>query len=68
MIGDNSFEAAAVSARATSTIRVHIRWAIPDDGRIPIIEPFLPPTVDGSMPATVYLTDLNLLVNVLASS
>jgi len=49
-------------ARA-GTILAHIRAAIPDDGRLLIIEPVLPDVVDGSLPATMYLGDLNMLVN-----
>lgn len=36
---------------------------IPDHGRLLIIEPVLPETVDGTIPSTIYLSDLNMLVN-----
>jgi len=49
-------------ARA-GTILAHIRAVIPDAGRLLIIEPVLPDIADGSLPATVYLGDLNLLVS-----
>lgn len=45
------------------TILAHIRRVIPDHGRLLIIEPVLPEVVDGSLPATMYLGDLNMLVN-----
>jgi hypothetical protein len=46
------------------TILGHVRGVIPDDGRLLIIERVLPPTVDGTLPAQTYLSDLNMLVNV----
>lgn len=49
---------------ANTTILSHIRRRIGDDGRVLIIEPVLPDRVDGSLPATMYLSDLNMLVNV----
>lgn len=42
----------------------HCRQVIPDHGRLLIIEPVLPDVVNGSIPATMYLSDLNMLVNV----
>jgi O-methyltransferase domain len=45
------------------TILGHIRGVIPDDGRLLIIEPVLPEVVDASAPSTMYLSDLNMLVN-----
>jgi hypothetical protein len=41
----------------------HSRTVIPDHGRLLIVEPVLPDTVDGSAPAVMYLSDLNMLVN-----
>jgi ubiquinone/menaquinone biosynthesis C-methylase UbiE len=41
----------------------HIRRVIPDDGRLLIIEPVLPEVFDASAPSTMYLSDLNMLVN-----
>jgi hypothetical protein len=49
--------------RAVTILR-HCRQVIPDHGRLLIIEPVLPPAVDGSIPAIMYLSDLNMLVNV----
>jgi O-methyltransferase domain len=46
------------------TILSHVRSVIPDDGRLLIIERVLPPTVDGTTPPQMYLSDLNMLVNV----
>ncbi len=40
-----------------------IRKAVSDDGRLLIVEPVLPEQVDTSAPATMYLGDLNMLVN-----
>ncbi|HEX2284578.1 MAG TPA: methyltransferase, partial [Mycobacterium sp.] len=45
------------------TILGHVRAVIPDDGRLLIIEPVFPPKVDGTQPPTMYLSDLNMLVN-----
>lgn len=45
------------------TILAHIRRVTPDDGRLLIIEPVLPEVVDASLPSTMYLGDLNMLVN-----
>ncbi|MFG1811945.1 methyltransferase [Streptomyces sp. NPDC049040] len=39
------------------------RRAVPDDGRLLIVENILPPTVNGSTPPGAYLSDLNMLVN-----
>lgn len=39
------------------------RRAVPDEGRLLIVEPVLPPAVDGSTPPGAYLSDLNMLVN-----
>lgn len=47
-----------------STILSQIRQVIPGHGRLLVIEPVLPPAVDGSLPPQVYLSDLNMLVNV----
>lgn len=47
-----------------ATILDHIRRAIPTDGRLLIVEPVLPEVVDGGLPPTIYLSDLNMLVNV----
>jgi hypothetical protein len=44
-------------------ILAHIRRVIPDDGRLLIIEPVLPDVFDASTPATMYLSDLNMMVN-----
>lgn len=46
------------------TILAHCRQVIPDHGRLLIIEPVLPDVVNGSIPATMYLSDLNMLVNI----
>jgi hypothetical protein len=46
-----------------ATILTHVRQVIPGHGRLLIIEPVFPPTVDGAMPSTMYLSDLNMLVN-----
>jgi hypothetical protein len=46
-----------------ATILRHCRSVLPADGRLLIIEPVLPETVDGSLPLTMYLSDLNMLVN-----
>ncbi|QVQ51957.1 hypothetical protein J4H86_24975 [Spiractinospora alimapuensis] len=46
-----------------STILDNCRWVIPDNGRLLLIEQMLPPTVDGSMPADVYVDDLNSVVS-----
>jgi hypothetical protein len=47
-----------------ATILKHIRGVIPDDGRLLVIEPILPDTVDRSLAPPMYLSDLNMLVNV----
>jgi len=44
-------------------ILAHIRRVIPDDGRLLIIEPVLPEVFDASAPSTMYLSDLNMMVN-----
>jgi ubiquinone/menaquinone biosynthesis C-methylase UbiE len=46
-----------------SAILAHISRVIPDDGRLLIIEPVLPQVFDASAPSTMYLSDLNMLVN-----
>lgn len=46
-----------------ATILGHVRQVIPDDGRLLIIEPVVPPVVDGSVPLMTYLSDLNMMVN-----
>lgn len=48
---------------SAAAILALIRTVIPDDGRLLIIEPLLPERVDSSAPATMYLGDLNMLVN-----
>ncbi|MFI7100697.1 ArsR family transcriptional regulator [Streptomyces sp. NPDC050161] len=48
--------------RCTDILR-HCRRVIPDDGRLLIIEPVLPDAVDPAV-AGIYLSDLNMLVNV----
>jgi O-methyltransferase domain/Dimerisation domain len=45
------------------TILRHCRDVIPEQGRLLIIEPVLPDVVDGSIPPMMYLSDLNMLVN-----
>ncbi|WP_028934394.1 methyltransferase [Pseudonocardia spinosispora] len=47
-----------------NTILGHCRRVIPDNGRLLIIEPVLPEKVDGSVRPGLYLSDLNMLVNV----
>jgi hypothetical protein len=47
-----------------ATILRHVRRVIPERGRLLIVEPVLPTTVDSSVPAVMYLSDLNMLVNV----
>lgn len=47
-----------------ATILGHIRQVIPDQGRLLVVEPVLPPAVDGSLPPQIYLSDLNMMVNV----
>lgn len=42
----------------------HCRRVIPEHGRLLIVEPVLSETVDGSLPPILYLSDLNMLVNV----
>ncbi|TJZ58892.1 methyltransferase [Streptomyces piniterrae] len=42
----------------------HCRRVIPGGGRLLIVEPVLPPVVDPSGSGLVYLSDLNMLVNV----
>ncbi|RCV52073.1 methyltransferase [Marinitenerispora sediminis] len=46
-----------------ASILGHCRRAVPDHGRLLIIEPVLPATVDSSVPPLMYLNDLNMLVN-----
>lgn len=46
------------------TILGHCRQVIPDHGRLLIIEPVPPEVVNGSIPATMYLSDLTMLANV----
>lgn len=47
-----------------ATILRLVRRVVPDHGGLLIIEPVLPPIVDGSVPARTYLSDLNMMVNV----
>ncbi|GAA2612785.1 methyltransferase [Streptomyces axinellae] len=42
----------------------HIREAIPDEGRLLIVEPVLPATAEAQGAGVPYLSDLNMLVNV----
>lgn len=42
----------------------YCRDVIPDHGRLLLIEPVLPETVDPAAGPSAYLTDLNMLVNV----
>ena len=46
-----------------AAILANCRRVIPGQGRLLIVEPVLPETVDGSLPNTMYLSDLNMLVN-----
>jgi hypothetical protein len=46
-----------------ATILTHCRQVMPDDGRLLIVETVLPDVVDPANPA-LYLSDLNMLVNV----
>lgn len=46
------------------TILRHVRRVIPEHGRLLIVEPVLPDLVDGSTRPGMYLSDLNMLVNV----
>ncbi|MEU4449059.1 methyltransferase [Actinosynnema sp. NPDC050801] len=48
--------------RAT-TILGHCRRALPDDGCLLVVEPVLPDTADGTVPPLMYLSDLNMMVN-----
>ena len=41
----------------------HIRRVIPDGGMLLVVEPVLPEVVDAAAPSTMYLSDLNMLVN-----
>ncbi|RDI55374.1 methyltransferase [Nocardia mexicana] len=41
----------------------HIRRVLPDSGRVLIVEPILPDVVDDSVPPNMYISDLNMLVN-----
>jgi hypothetical protein len=50
--------------RQVQTILEHRRKVIPDHGRLLIVERVLPERVDGSVRPGVYLSDLNMLVNV----
>lgn len=47
-----------------ATILRHIREVIPANGTLLLMEPVLPPTVPTGQPDTVYLSDLNMLLNV----
>jgi hypothetical protein len=46
------------------TILGHVRAVIPDHGRLLIIERVLPDRVEGTLRSMMYLSDLNMLVNV----
>jgi O-methyltransferase domain len=41
-----------------------VRDVIPSNGRLPIIERLLPPIVDSTQPPQMYLSALNMLVDV----
>ncbi len=41
----------------------HCRRALLDGGRLLVVEPVLPDTVDGTVPPLMYLSDLNMMVN-----
>jgi len=47
-----------------ATILANCRAAMPADGRLVIVEPVLPNVVPAEAPAGLYLSDLNMLVNV----
>jgi len=47
-----------------ATILRHVRRVVPDYGGLLIIEPVLPPVVDGAVSVRTYLSDLNMMVNV----
>ncbi|MFD9868037.1 methyltransferase [Streptomyces niveus] len=47
-----------------ATILRHIRDVVPADGALLMVEPVLPPTVPAGRHNQVYLSDLNMLVNV----
>lgn len=42
----------------------HVRGALRAGGRLLVVEPVMPETVDGKLPPIIYLSDLNMLVNV----
>ncbi|KOX34179.1 methyltransferase [Saccharothrix sp. NRRL B-16348] len=46
-----------------ATILGHCRRALPDDGRLLVVEPVLPDAVDGTILPVMYLSDLNMMVN-----
>ncbi|MCX4673779.1 methyltransferase [Streptomyces sp. NBC_01433] len=46
------------------TILGHVRAVIPPEGRLSVVEPVLPETVGGSLPPMMYLSGLNMPVNV----
>ncbi|MCT2582115.1 methyltransferase [Actinophytocola gossypii] len=48
---------------ACATILDHCRRVVPADGRLLIVEPILPDVVDEAAPPVMYLSDLNMLVN-----
>ncbi|WP_345555418.1 methyltransferase [Streptomonospora halophila] len=50
--------------RRAATILSHVRAVVPDHGRLLIVEPVLPATVPPEGFSGLYLTDLNMLVNV----
>ncbi|MFC3995041.1 ArsR family transcriptional regulator [Nocardiopsis sediminis] len=50
--------------RRSAQILRHCRWALPDHGRLLAIEPVLPDVVDSTISSRIYLSDLNMLVNV----
>ncbi|MFK0243470.1 methyltransferase [Amycolatopsis azurea] len=47
-----------------TTILSHCRAAMPSDGRLLVVEPVLPEIVGPGTPPGLYLSDLNMLVNV----
>jgi len=51
------------SDNRAATILSHCRAQLPEHGRLLVVEPVLPPLVDGTLPPTMYLSDLNMLVN-----
>jgi hypothetical protein len=46
-----------------ATILGHCRRALPEEGRLLVVEPVLPDAVDGTILPVMYLSDLNMMVN-----